>query len=476
MGGGRTEEDARKEGRAEEPSAPVEPAPATPTRARVPGAKGGGKGSLRPGGCLFAILALLVVLTGVAIFYSPPRPPPPTAAAGAPADGGAALAAALPTIRALALSPDGTTLAYGGDETRDGRHVVRLVRIRERGFVDRQEPLRFIAAHDGLISAIRFRPDGRELFTASQDGKVGRWRLEDGEPLGTLAPPGDPGELRGLLALTISPNGRWLAAGGWSGDVFVWDLGAPAAPIVLPGQRGPWEVDPKTILPRGHVEEVRTLLFDDIDPPLLFSGGGEGLVIGWNVAERRVGRVVTVDGKTPNVRDLLMRQFETGRDGDFVIVAALAEPARGGLLLADYRGCVYFVTTRGPCRDWWLGATTPATACIRSLLDGRRICPPLDRPRGEAAAPFFGLVAYPAIPGSFVGVTPTEQFRLFRSSDTLPWREFAGSTGRGESMNGLASNPGAGFVVTGGRSGQLHLYELGGDAVSPDVRLHDHLP
>ena len=453
----------------------MEPVPTAPKPAPAAGVKSGGV-SLRTGGCLIAILVLLVVLAGFALFYSPPRPRPPTSPAGQSADGGAAAAVELPTIGALTLSPDGSLLAYGGDETRNGRHIVRLVRLRERKFVDRQAPFQVLEAHTERIAALRFRPDGRELFSASQDGTVGWWRAEGGERVGELIPPGDPGELRGLLALTISPTGRWLAAGGWSGDVFVWDLGAPATPIVLPGRRGPWEVDPKKILPTGHVEEVRTLLFDDIDPPLLFSGGGEGLVIGWNVAERRVGRVVSVDGKTPNVRDLLMRQFDAGRDGDFAILAALAEPARGGLLLSDYRSCVYFVTTRGPCRDWWLGATTPATACIRPLLDGKKFCTPLERPAGDASGAFFGLTDYRGFEGGFLGVGGNEQFRLFRAGDKLPWREFAGSAGRRERMSGFAAYPAGGFLVTGDRSGQLRIYELGSDPISPDILMSDHLP
>jgi hypothetical protein len=176
------------------------------------------------------------------------------------------------------------------------------------------------------------------------------------------------------------------------------------------------------------------------------------------------------------VRDLLMRQFDAGRDGDFAILAALAEPARGGLLLSDYRSCVYFVTTRGPCRDWWLGATTPATACIRPLLDSKKFCTPLERPAGDASGAFVGLTDYRGFDGGFLGVGATEEFRLFREGDKLPWREFAGSAGRRERMSGFAAYPAGGFLVTGDRSGQLRIYELGSDPISPDVRMSDHLP
>jgi hypothetical protein len=448
--------------------------------ARAPAhAEGSLRSMLRTGGCLLALLGFLVILIGVAIFYQPPKPPQ-VAGAAAGIDAGAALAVPPPAIRAAALSPDGSVLAYGGNATKNGRYTIELRRIADQRFVDRDAPLRTVAAHDGRVSAIRFRPDGREFLSASQDGTVGRWRVEDGGQLALLVPPGDRtklGDRRSLLTLAVSPDGRMVASGGWTGDVYVWDLGQPGAPpVVLPGRPWPWETDPKTIVPTGHVEEVRTLAWAPGDPALLFSGGGEGLVIGWNLAQRKAGRVVSMDGKTPNIRDLMMRQYEKARDTEFAIVCALAAPVRNGLFVADSRGCVYLLTTVGPCRDWWLGGASPGTGCLRPLLDPRKICTPLDRPPGEAAAGFVALTVYPGIEGGFLGITVEERFRLFRPGDGLPWREFDGSRTRGEGIGAFAASGPAGLALIGTRLGRLRLYGFAPDPQMPDVRLLDRLP
>jgi hypothetical protein len=439
----------------------------------------GGASFLRTGGCLLAVFAFVILLGAVAIFYTPPKPAASFGTASS-ADADVAPAIPRPIVRALAVSPDGSQVAWGGEDAEGGRYRILLARIADGRFVDRDAPRLAISAHDERILALRFRPDGQELLSASQDGTVGRWRVEDGASLGTLVPPGDRstlGERRGLLALAVSDDGRWAAAGGWSGDVFVWDLAAPETPVrVLPGAQGPWPTDPEKIMPAGHVEEVRTLVFVAGDPPLLISGGGEGLLVGWDLTQGKAGRVVSTDGKTSNVRALLMRQIERGRDAEFVIVATMPAPESNGVLAADYRGCVFLLTTSPPCRDWWLGADVPGTACLRPLLDSKKICTPLARPPGEAAAPFFALARYPGLAGGFAGITLDEHFRLFRPRDTLPWREFAGAGERNDSMSALAAGPDGSFYVVGGRQGQLRLYAARPDPTAPDIRIVDHLP
>ena len=238
----------------------------------------------------------------------------------------------------------------------------------------------------------------------------------------------------------------------------------------------PWPEDPGKLLPSGHVEEVHSLVFAPDDPPLLISGGGDGLLVGWDLAQGMAGRVVSVDGKTPDVRALLMRQIENGRDADFVITATRPTPSRGGVLAADYRGCVLLVVTSGPCRDWWIGKDVPRANCLRPLLDSRRICTPLGRPAGEAAVPFVALAPYPGLETGFVGISFDEKYYLFRSADALPWREFMGTSDRTDTVGGFDADPAGAFYVVGGRNGQLRLYEPSPDSASPDIQPKDRLP
>jgi WD40 repeat protein len=70
------------------------------------------------------------------------------------------------TVLALAVSPDGRTLASGGED--------RMIRLWE---VPTGRPLARWEAHDDHISALAFRPDGRTLVSGAADGMLKLWDL-----------------------------------------------------------------------------------------------------------------------------------------------------------------------------------------------------------------------------------------------------------------------------------------------------------
>ncbi|MBU0499301.1 MAG: caspase family protein [Gammaproteobacteria bacterium] len=75
--------------------------------------------------------------------------------------------------------------------------------------------------HTGQIKRIGVAGAGRFLVTASLDKTLRLWSLEDGRLLQTLRPPIGAGDEGKLYATAISPDGRWIAAGGWTGKE--WD-------------------------------------------------------------------------------------------------------------------------------------------------------------------------------------------------------------------------------------------------------------
>ena len=65
------------------------------------------------------------------------------------------------------------------------------------------------------IWAVAFASNGEYLVSGGRND-VRVWRVEDGKQMATLG-------ARGVLCLAVSKVGRWIAAGAYWGEVFVWD-------------------------------------------------------------------------------------------------------------------------------------------------------------------------------------------------------------------------------------------------------------
>ena len=65
------------------------------------------------------------------------------------------------------------------------------------------------------VDAVTFSANGEYLLSGG-DGGVRVWRVEDGTHVARM-------ETRAVRCLAVSKDGRWIAAGTYLGDVFVWD-------------------------------------------------------------------------------------------------------------------------------------------------------------------------------------------------------------------------------------------------------------
>lgn len=124
----------------------------------------------------------------------------------------ATLTEATKGLNAVAFSPTGREFASGG--------IDKMLRIYEwDGTAAKLKRSAF--AHEAAILAMVYSPDGRTLFTSSEDGRVKAWdavslrerHVYEGLP-------------DWALALAVSKDGSQLAAGFYNGDLSVFETGA----------------------------------------------------------------------------------------------------------------------------------------------------------------------------------------------------------------------------------------------------------
>ncbi len=71
-------------------------------------------------------------------------------------------------------------------------------------------------AHEVLVCAVAFSPDGQWLATGSYDNTARVWEAASGQEVARMAHEG------GVGAVAFSPDGQWLATGSGDDTARVW--------------------------------------------------------------------------------------------------------------------------------------------------------------------------------------------------------------------------------------------------------------
>ena len=109
-------------------------------------------------------------------------------------------------VCAVALAPDGRTLASGG--------VDQLVLLSD---LESGKELHRLRGHQGRVSALAFSPDGKVLASGSRDNTVCLWDTATGKILHRCR-----GHERTVLALAFAPDGRHLVSASYDGTLRLW--------------------------------------------------------------------------------------------------------------------------------------------------------------------------------------------------------------------------------------------------------------
>jgi WD40 repeat protein len=121
-------------------------------------------------------------------------------------------------VYAIALSPDGRTLAVGGFMDTPGKGMSGKIRLYD---LRSGKLLRLLKGHENVIHDLAFSPDGSLLASGSSDRTVRVWEMRPSPPKLKMTLRGHKREVYGL---SFTPDGRHLVSASYDRTARVWDL------------------------------------------------------------------------------------------------------------------------------------------------------------------------------------------------------------------------------------------------------------
>ena len=215
--------------------------------------------------------------------------------------------------------------------------------------------------HMARINSLAFTPDGKLLISAADDKVMRVWDWQAGKTVRTIRGQVGPGPEGKIYAMALSPNGRWLAAGGWTdpitaklpccGDIRLHDFANGALVALL----------------KGHTSVVNSLAFSP-DGKQLISGSGLGdlSAIIWDVESRKLfqrlkehkasinSSVFTPDGAraVTGSHDTTLRLWRVSDGGLIAEMTGHTQEIRRGVTVRSSDGMIASGDASGEIRLW----------------------------------------------------------------------------------------------------------------------------
>ncbi len=158
----------------------------------------------------------------------------------------------------LAFSPDGRTLASGGQYGPEPAHALILWDIASG------KPTQFFTGFKSNVYAVAFSKDGKTLASGHYNGTIHVWDVKTATMIRTLNGNKEP-----VFSLAYSPNGKILAAGRRDFTIDLWNAATSANEATLTGHNG----------------SVLSIAFSP-DGKTLASGSSDTAVKLWDMATR----------------------------------------------------------------------------------------------------------------------------------------------------------------------------------------------
>ena len=219
------------------------------------------------------------------------------------------------TVKSVAFSPDGSTIASGSEDS--------TLRLWE---VNTGTQIRTLTGHTGSVLGVAFSPDGKTIASGSADDTLKLWDANTGTEIRTLtedwwggsvvfSPDGNTiasgnklwdvntgTEIRTLTvgSEAFSPDGSTLASSSRDGTIKLWDVNTGNEIRTL----------------KGHRHLIYSVAFSP-DGSTLASGSWDGTVLLWDLAPKppRLAADVNGDG-TVNIQDLVAVATAIGETGE----------------------------------------------------------------------------------------------------------------------------------------------------------------